>query len=1079
MVPNSKPFIDPFQNLSEIKIQTNQCPQVTIRIFETEIDALLDSGASICVTNSTDLVERYGLKILPSPIRICTADQTQYSCEGYVNFPITFRKVTRVVPVVVVPQVARNFILGINFWNAFGIKPMMEGEKGLEEITEITQSPATGETVNEIFHFFIHPVEALPVLEKPAPDESLDIPGLDLPEPSKTTPETVETEHELTSEERGHLAEVIRTFPCTADGVLGRTTLLQHEINLREDAVPRRQPLYRCSPAIQAEVDKEIQRYKDLDAIEECTSEWANPLVPVRKSNGKLRVCLDSRRINALTKKDSYPMRDMKGIFHRLGSANYFSVIDLKDAYFQIPLKEECRDYTAFRTSKGLFRFKVCPFGLTNAPFTMCRLMDRVIGFDLEPQVFVYLDDIVVATKTLDEHLELLKIVAERLRNANLTISLDKSRFCRKKVTYLGYLLTGEGVSIDNSRIEPILNYSRPKCVKDVRRLLGLCGFYQRFIQNYSRIVSPISDLLKKEKNKFTWTEAAEGGFQELKTALISAPILANPDFSLPFEIESDASDNAVGAALVQKVDGETKIVAYFSKKLSSTQKRYASVEKECLGVLLAIQHFRHFVEGSRFKVVTDARSLLWLFTIGVESGNSKLLRWALKIQSYDIELEYRKGKNNITADCLSRSLDAIGIASVDPEYQELTKKILSDPQGYPDFRVVEGQIYKLVKNEGRMEDTRFCWKIYPAQGERSSILERIHGTAHLGFEKTLAALRERYFWPLMSSQTKRFCQNCLICQTSKATNVNTTAPLTTQRKIAEHPWQFVTMDYIGPLPASGKGRNTCLLVITDVFSKFVLIQPFRQATAESLCPFVENMVFQLFGVPEVLLTDNGTQFVSKLFQDLLNRYNVSHWKTPSYHPQINDSERVNRVITTGIRATIKRDHKEWSNNIQTIANAIRNSVHEATHYTPYFVMFGRNMISDGREYRHLRDNSAGSGNLDDAQRAKLYEEVRENLKKAFEKHSKYYNLRSNDKCPKYTLGEKVLKRNTELSDKGKGYCAKLAPKYVPAVVKRVVGEHCYELEDEKGKRIGVFNCKYLKKLNHSPSQLVNQSGVT
>lgn len=237
-------------------------------------------------------------------------------------------------------------------------------------------------------------------------------------------------------------------------------------------------------------------------------------------------------------------------------------------------------------------------------------------------------------------------------------------------------------------------------------------------------------------------------------------------------------------------------------------------------------------------------------------------------------------------------------------------------------------------------------------------------------------------------------------------------------------------------------------------------------------------MVFQLFGVPEVLLTDNGTQFVSKLFQDLLSRYNVSHWRTPSYHPQINDSERVNRVITTAIRATIKRDHKEWANNIQTIANAIRNSVHEATHYTPYFIMFGRNMISDGREYRQLRDNSAGSGKLDDTEREKLYKEVRENLKKAFEKHSKYYNLRSNDKCPKYSMGEKVLKRNTELSDKGKGYCAKLAPKYVPAIVKRIVGEHCYELEDEKGKRIGVFNCKYLKKLNQSPSQLVDQSGI-
>lgn len=205
---------------------------------------------------------------------------------------------------------------------------------------------------------------------------------------------------------------------------------------------------------------------------------------------------------------------------------------------------------------------------------------------------------------------------------------------------------------------------------------------------------------------------------------------------------------------------------------------------------------------------------------------------------------------------------------------------------------------------------------------------------------------------------------------------------------------------------------------------------------------------------------------MSKSFEELLAKYHVTHWKTPSYHPQINDSERVNRVLTTAIRATIKRDHKEWANNIQAIANAIRNSVHEATRYTPYFVMFGRNMVSDGREYRHMRDTSEETGSIESNERTKLYSEIRENLKKAFEKHSKYYNLRSNADCPKYVVGEKVLKRNTELSDKGKGYCAKLAPKYVPAVIKRVIGDHCYELEDDKGKRIGVFNCKFLKKFS-------------
>lgn len=197
-----------------------------------------------------------------------------------------------------------------------------------------------------------------------------------------------------------------------------------------------------------------------------------------------------------------------------------------------------------------------------------------------------------------------------------------------------------------------------------------------------------------------------------------------------------------------------------------------------------------------------------------------------------------------------------------------------------------------------------------------------------------------------------------------------------------------------------------------------------------------------------------------------MSKYNVTHWKTPSYHPQINDSERVNRVLTTAIRATIKKDHKEWANNIQTIASAIRNSVHEATKYSPYFVMFGRNMVSDGREYRYMRDTSIGETNLKNPEQGKLYAEIRENLKRAFDKHSKYYNLRSNANCPRYSVGEMILKKNTELSDKGKGYCAKLAPKYVPATIKRIIGEHCYEVEDEHGKRLGVFHCKYLKKLN-------------
>lgn len=1051
---------DPLLKIHHIRVSVSKCPHIQVKIFETEMKALLDSGAGISVINSAEIAEQYGLKVLPAAVKVSTADGTEYKCLGYLNIPYTYKNITRVIPTIIVPQISRSLILGADFWESFKIQPMIDVGNGPESIETLDVK------TNSVLCFNVEPTGDLPRLPENEPDDTLDIPAFDTP--AEPVPESIETEHDLTTTERAELIEAIKEFPFTAPGKLGRTNLIQHEITLKEDAKPRSQPIYKCSPFIQKEIDAEIERFKELGAIEECYSEWSNPLVPVRKSNGKIRVCLDSRRINAMTVKDAYPMQNMQDIFHRLGRAKFYSIIDLKDAYFQIPLKEESRNYTAFRTSQGLFRFVVCPFGLTNAPFTMCRLMDKVIGFDLQPHVFVYLDDIVVATETLEDHLRLLRIVADRLKRAGLTVSLEKSRFCRKQVMYLGYLLTERGVSIDQSRIQPILNYVRPKSVKDIRRLMGLAGFYQKFIEGYSRITAPITDLLKKEKKKFTWSDEAEQAFNELKAVLTSAPVLGNPDFSKPFTIESDASDNAVGAALVQEQDGETRVIGYFSKKLSSTQKKYSAVEKECLGVLLAIDNFRHYVEGTRFRVVTDARSLLWLFKIGAESGNSKLLRWALRIQSYDIQLEYRKGKNNITADCLSRSIDVVTVQQPDPEYEELAAKILADPVKHGEYRVIDGRIWKYVKSPTKQDDPRFAWKQLPMPEERQEIIGKEHNKAHFGFDKTLASIKQRFFWPKMNGQVKKFCRECVPCQTSKAGNTNVTPPMGSQKPV-EYPWQFVTLDYIGPLPASGRNRSTYLLVVTDVFTKFILVQPFREAKAGPLVEFVENMIFRLFGVPEIILTDNGSQFISKIFKELLQSYNVNHWLTPAYHPQVNNTERVNRVITTAIRATLKKEHKHWADDVQAIAAAVRNAVHSSTKYSPYFVVFGRNQVSDGREYAQIRDNYQPEETPETEttkKRQELFEEVKANLAAAYKRHEKTYNLRSNSNCPRYAVGEKVLKKTFDLSDKGQKFCKKLAPKFEPCLVKKILGNHTYELETEDGKRIGVYFADQLKKFN-------------
>ncbi|KAL9705774.1 hypothetical protein quinque_009292 [Culex quinquefasciatus] len=486
---------------------------------------------------------------------------------------------------------------------------------------------------------------------------------------------------------------------------------------------------------------------------------------------------------------------------------------------------------------------------------------------------------------------------------------------------------------------------------------MGLAGFYQRFIKDYSRMTAPITDLLTKENKRFTWTKEAEDGFRELKAVLTSAPILGNPDFSKLFTIESDASDRAVGAALVQEQDGVTRVISYFSKKLNRTQRRYSAVEKECLGVLSAIQHFRHYVEGTKFRVITDARSLLWLFNVGAETGNAKLLRWALRIQAYDFDLEYRKGKANITADCLSRSIevDAVRVTLPDDEYEEQIENITGNPTKFSDYRLEAAAA---------------------AEPNAKEIITKVHDQAHFGFEKTLASLKERHYWPKMREEVRRHCRECLQCQVSKAGNQNVTPPMGPQKPV-QYPWQFITLDYVGPLPASGKNRNTCLLVVTDVFSKFVLVQPFREAKAHSLTEFVENNVF----------------------------------------------------------------------------------------------------LSDGREYSWIRDNYEPSDDDKDVpeQKKKLFEEIKTNLTAAYKRHAKTYNLRTNANCPKYTVGEKVQKQTFDLSDKGKGFCKKLAPKYEPAVVRKVLGKNTYELEDLDGKRFGIYFTNRLKKW-HTPQPAASGS---
>lgn len=441
------------------------------------------------IISSPNLIGRLGLKIHNCDMNILTADRTSYTCQGYVNIPFRYQDKTRIIPTLVVPEISKDLTLGVDFLKAFNFRLVCDPDQKLtnESSTEIPERNSClnyvqdyfGDSEDRICFQLILSVNSKATVETSELDQSLEMPTVEIPTKTLEKPGEIETEHKLTSDQQHELFQAIQYLPVTKEGNLGRTHILKHSIELLAGATPKRIPSYRWSPAVEQVIDEEIDRLLRLDVIEECegSADFINPLLPIKKPTGKWRIYLDSRRLNSLTKKDDFPIPNMSVILQRIKRARYFSVIDLTESYYQVELEREAKNKTAFRTNKGLYRFKVMPFGLTNAPATMARLMVKVLGHDLEPYVHVYLDDIIITSDTLEDHLRLIKIVGERLAKAGLTINILKSKFCQTSIRYLGYVLSEAGLSMDVAKIQPILDYSAPRTVKEVRLFLDWLVF--------------------------------------------------------------------------------------------------------------------------------------------------------------------------------------------------------------------------------------------------------------------------------------------------------------------------------------------------------------------------------------------------------------------------------------------------------------------------------------------------------------------------------------------------------------------------------------------------------------------------
>ena len=480
---------------------------------------------------------------------------------------------------------------------------------------------------------------------------------------------------------------------------------------------PRR--AVRSSRDIQAQIEDLLAQ----GHIRPSQSPYGAPILFVPKKDGRWRMCIDYRALNKQTIKDRYPLPRIDDLLDRLGKAKYFSTIDLASGYHQIAMKEDDIPKTAFRTHRGHFEFVVMPFGVSNAPATFQRLMNKVFAKELDAFILVYLDDILVFSRTKEEHLEHIRTALGRLRDAKIYARLHKCEFFKDKVEYLGFDVSARGVQPSPDKVRAVVEWPKPSSVKDVRSFLGLAGFYRWFIKNFSLKAKPLTELTRDDA-VWRWEEPQEMAFKTLKRSLVTAPVLHMPNFDLPFVLTTDASAVSVGGILEQDFGSGLQPVAYESKKLSPTEMRYSAYERELLGIVWAIGKWRHYFEGRKLIVQTDHSSLRHL--PNQPSVNRRIWKWVSILQGYDIEIRHIPGKVN-PADTLTRQAwagDAHEVAHVKDIDRELVEMIrVAETASDEDIQRKLRELYSSERDQEKMQHAQKSVLSNISQEEGSAIL--------------------------------------------------------------------------------------------------------------------------------------------------------------------------------------------------------------------------------------------------------------------------------------------------------------------------------------------------------------------
>ena len=559
-------------------------------------------------------------------------------------------------------------------WTANQLLTVQQDKTGSDEADTVVEDALLEPDVNGRARILLTNVSGKPVeLKKSAVVgrvEAAEIVGLEAPSDSEMPVQEEKGREERQRKLRAQLdfsgvrmsereVETLKEFVSRFDSVfavddaeLGRTEMAQHVIDT-QGSLPIYQRARREPFALRSEVVRMVKEMQDKGVVKPSSTPWSSPIVLVRKSSGGYRFCVDYRKLNGVTRKDGFPLPRIDDLIDRLGGSCIFSCLDAASGYWQVPVAPESRQKTAFITQFGLFEFNVMPFGLCNAPATFQRLMQTVLA-GLEEFSEVYIDDIIVFSKNLDDHMKHLELVFDRVRRAGMKLKPEKCQLAQPETVYLGHVISGDGIKPDPKKTVAVQSFPVPQNVKALRSFHGLASYYRKFVEGFARITAPLRRLLK-DGTKFEWSESCQSAFEKLQRRLTSAPVLVYPDFDRPFLVSTDASGQGLGAVLEQvEEDGYAHPVAYASRSLSPAETRYGISELEALAAVWALKKFRAYLLGHKTILFTDHAALKSLLDMKNPSG--KLGRWGMAIQEISPEIHYRAGRVNGNAAALSRS---------------------------------------------------------------------------------------------------------------------------------------------------------------------------------------------------------------------------------------------------------------------------------------------------------------------------------------------------------------------------------------------------------------------------------------